>query len=59
MPTSSSKGCRPFRPHGPDDPSVFVVTPNGRLGNHLVAYAVLLYCRIFMGVDAYIARETK
>lgn len=60
-PPSKLNSCQHFKPElfGPDSKSIFLMVPDGRLGNHLVAYSFLLYFKLVLGLDVYMPIDTK
>lgn len=56
-----SEDCHNFdlSKFGLSDPSIFRFRAAGRLGNHLIVYALLMYAKVALGAEAYIEADTK
>ena len=50
--------CKPFQRLGPDEPSIFVAHAAGRLGNHLMAFAIVLALAKDLNIKPLVQGET-
>ena len=57
--SSKPKDCIDVVDLGPDRPSIVVIDARGRLGNHLMAYALVKALALDHGVVPLVTRETR
>ena len=57
--SSNTKDCIDVFDLGPDRPSIVVIDARGRLGNHLMAYALVKALALDHGVVPLVTRETR
>ena len=58
--STSSRNCIELTKNhlGPQDPSWFIIVPQGRLGNHIVGYSVIQALAATLGVRPLLSKET-
>ena len=50
--------CELFKPLQPEEPSIFVINAAGRLGNHLMAFAIILTLAKTLKIRPFVQKET-
>ena len=54
----SETKCELFKPLQPEEPSIFVINAAGRLGNHLMAFAIVMTLAKTLKIRPFVQKET-
>ena len=50
--------CEIYKPLTPEEPSIFVINAEGRLGNHLMAFAIVMTLAKTLNIRPFVEKET-